>query len=284
MKHILLVIFLILHATYACFSQSDTIYTNTEKIICIVHEITIDSVKFTQLNEALITSIHKNTVQKIISRSGQIQMFSEPPTYNKVIGPDDWENVSMTRAASEVRNFRQVGTVNAEMEGSVSVNPAGALAGAILGSMGIAKKRLFRKLKMQCAMSGGNLIHTTQIDSTGGIYIVLANRTAAMNVSGISYTTMSLNAQEFRAKLKEKTTFTCIEKMEMSSNAFQFTKSQFDSIFKLNFVVFESDLLYANGTLNNVPITQFRVTGFTNEHFILMCKVKSTIYNYRIKF
>ncbi|QMW03830.1 hypothetical protein [Spirosoma foliorum] len=255
-----------------------------KKIACMVLDVKSDTIRFIYPTEEVINSINKNTVQKIVYLSGEIQMFSVPPAYKQVIGPDDWENVSITRSAKEVRSFRQVGSVSAQARGFAGTAVLGGITGAILNNMSAIKKRTFRKLKMQCAMSGGNLVHVTQLDSISALYLVIVSRAAEMAGQGIAYTTSALNADEFRNKLKAKTSFTCVERIEMSTQDNEFTKHQFDSVFKLSYVISESGLLYAIGKLNDVSASQFRVTGFTDKYFILMCKVKSTTYNYIINF
>lgn len=44
--------------TSLCFGQADTIFSNNEKILCIVKEITPEAVKYTFLGEELVTSIY----------------------------------------------------------------------------------------------------------------------------------------------------------------------------------------------------------------------------------
>lgn len=284
MQYAFSIISLILYLNCHCYSQSDTIYLENKKIVCTVREVTNDSIKFTYPNEEQVNRILKKTAQKIVFKSGVKDVFYEPISLNKVNGPDDWENVAITRSAKEVKAFRQVGTVSAETGGQGSVNPIGAIGAVLGGNMGTIRKHTFRKMKMQCAMSGGNLIHITQLDSTSALYLGLGGKGAEMAGKGIAYTAIPLNSSEFRGKLSSKTTYTCVEKIEMSTKDFQFTKSQFDSVFKPSFVISEADLLYVIGTLANVRTGQFRVISFTEKQYILMHKDKATTYNYVINF
>lgn len=68
------------------FSQQDTIVTNNEVIICSVKEITSDAVKFTYPGEDLINTIYKNTVEKIMFKSGRVQKFAEATSFKTING------------------------------------------------------------------------------------------------------------------------------------------------------------------------------------------------------
>src|SRR5690349_23148616 len=83
-------------------AQSDTIYTNTEKIACSVKEVTQDAVKFVYPNEEIINTVYKNTIQKIVFKSGRVQTFAEATSYKTVRGAEEYENVTFTYVQSEV--------------------------------------------------------------------------------------------------------------------------------------------------------------------------------------
>src|SRR5678815_2087658 len=76
---------------FNCIAQSDTIYTNTEKIPCTVKEVTADAVKFIYPNEEIINTVYKNTIQKIVFKSGRVQTFAEATNYKTVNGATEYE-------------------------------------------------------------------------------------------------------------------------------------------------------------------------------------------------
>lgn len=74
-KYSLLTIFIILLSANLCFAQRDTIFLNNETIVCSIKEITEDAVRYTYPDEDLVNSIYKNSVQKIVLKSGRTQIF-----------------------------------------------------------------------------------------------------------------------------------------------------------------------------------------------------------------
>jgi len=59
---------------------------------CTVKEITPDAVKFSYPNEDLINSVYKNTIQKIVFKSGRVQVFAESTYFKTVNNIDDYDN------------------------------------------------------------------------------------------------------------------------------------------------------------------------------------------------
>jgi len=81
-------------------AQTDTIFSNNEKIACTVKEITPDAVKFIYPDEELINTVYKNTIQKIVFKSGRVQVFAEATSYKTVSSVEDFENVTITEDES----------------------------------------------------------------------------------------------------------------------------------------------------------------------------------------
>src|SRR5471030_2380529 len=94
---------LLITATIRSNAQVDTVIVNNQKIACSVKEITPDAVKYTYPGEDVINSVYKNTVQKIIFKSGRVQTFAEATSYKAITGVSDFDNVSITSIESEVR-------------------------------------------------------------------------------------------------------------------------------------------------------------------------------------
>ncbi len=75
-KRFLTTFFLTFGTISFCCAQMDTVVLNNEKIACSVKEITPDAIKYTLPGEDIMNSVYKNTVQKIIFKSGRVQIFA----------------------------------------------------------------------------------------------------------------------------------------------------------------------------------------------------------------
>ena len=64
-------LFVLLLFSVRAFGQTDTIFSNNEKIPCIVKEIKESSVVYVHPGEELLNSIYKNAVQKIVFKNGR---------------------------------------------------------------------------------------------------------------------------------------------------------------------------------------------------------------------
>src|ERR1700733_8760340 len=102
----------------SCFAQMDTVFLNNQKIACSVKEITPDAIKYTFPGEDLINSVYKNTVQKIVFKSGRVQTFAEATSYKSITGVSDFDNVSITSIESKVRGLYKLGDVSAKAKGT----------------------------------------------------------------------------------------------------------------------------------------------------------------------
>lgn len=68
-------LFVLLLFSVRAFGQTDTIFSNNEKIPCIVKEIKESSVVYVHPGEELLNSIYKNAVQKIVFKNGRVQVL-----------------------------------------------------------------------------------------------------------------------------------------------------------------------------------------------------------------
>ena len=117
-----------------CQSQADTIFTNQEKIVCNVKEVTEDAVKYSYLNEQLVITTYKNMIQKIVYSSGRVQTFSEMTSFKKVANVEDYENVIMSQVEREVKGLYKLGDVSSK-----------AIGVTIYANQETVKKRAYRK-------------------------------------------------------------------------------------------------------------------------------------------
>src|ERR1700748_2824150 len=127
--------FLLVSSVRYCSAQTDTIVINNQKTACSVKEITPDAVKYTYPGEDLINTVFKNSVQKIIFKSGRVQTFAESTSYKKVSGVMDFDNVTVTSVESEVRGLYKISEVGSKAKGTT-----------VFSSMEKVKERAYHKL------------------------------------------------------------------------------------------------------------------------------------------
>lgn len=261
--------------TTLCFGQTDTIFSNNEKIPCSVKEITPDAVKYTYQGEELVNSIYKNAVQKIVFKSGRVQTFAETTSFKTVSSVDDFENVTITQVESEIKGLFKIGDVSSKAKGTTT-----------LSNQERVKERAYRKLKIQAAMQGANIIYLTNMrtegNKAGGYY--QSGSSAETNLTGVAYTNQLPSIDEFNKIINEKKNFNTVQKAKMWSSASDMTKTDIQSSFVINSVTNENGIIIINGELQGESkYKTFRVVSFDKDYFNVYYEDKSTAYNIRIK-
>jgi hypothetical protein len=274
MKRQILTAIAIALTTY-CFGQTDTIFSNNEKISCSVKEITPEAVKYTFPGEDLMNSIYKNSVQKIVFKSGRVQTFAEATSYKRISGVDDFENVTITQVEGEVKGLFKIGDVSSKAKGTTT-----------LSNQERVKERAYRKIKIVAAMMGANIIYLTnqrtEGNKMGGYY--QSGSSAETNLTGVAYTNILPNIDEFKNVINGKRNFTAVLEAKLWSSASDMTKTTIQTNFVLNSVSNENGLIMINGELEgNSKFKTFRVVSFDKEYFNVYVEDKSTAYNLKIR-
>jgi hypothetical protein len=249
-------------------AQTDTIFTNSEKISCSVKELTQDAVKFIYPGEEMINTVYKSTVQKIIFRSGRVQTFAEATSYKTVSGAEDFENVTLTLIQNETNGLFKVGDVSSKARGTTG-----------LASMEKVKERADRKMKIVAAMMGGNIVYLTQNLTLPAV----GNQTTTTNLAGVAYNNKLPNYDNFVKLIADKKIFRTYERIKLSGSDSDFDKNAFSKNVRLLKIFNESGLIMMNAEMEGVDNTSFRVINYTSEEFTLVWKDGDKIYNFRIK-
>jgi len=261
--------------TILSFGQTDTIFSNNEKISCSVKEITPDAVKYTFPGEDLTTTIYKNAVQKIVFKSGRIQTFSESTSFKKVASVMDFENVTVTQVESEVRGLFKVGDVSSKAKGATT-----------LSNQERVKERAYHKLKIQASMQGANIIYLTNMrtegNKAGGYY--QSGSSAEASLTGVAYTTQLPNYKDFESLIKDKRNFIAVQEFKLWSSSSDMSQSDIKTKFKIINISNENGLIMLEGQLDGVSkYSKFRVVSFSSDSFNIFYEDKSTAYNLKIE-
>jgi hypothetical protein len=282
-------IFILLSLPFLSFSQYDTIYSTTGKIIGVVKEIGENSIKFTYPQEDLLNNINKNVVKKIVFKSGRVQTFSNMSGYKTIKSGLDYENVSISLVFEEVKGLYKIGEAGAKAKGTTE-----------LSSIEKVKERAIRKMKITAAMQGANVVYQSQINTTDNIpgekdgngQTTKAAQPTQTTVSGIAYSSELPSFEEFKQSIGNRKLFSVINLYEFESvynildpfnmNTDIKEKSVTRSM-ELNSITEESGFIYVNAIIEKENNTKFRVIFFNNEEFTLAYKTDKGIYNFRVR-
>jgi len=269
MKSIYITVLMILCFQFA-YSQQDTIFTNSEKIVCSIKEITVDGVSFTYPGEDLVNTIYKNTVEQIIFKSGRVQRFAEATSFKPVNGPEDFENVSITKVEGEVKGLFKLANVSSKAKGTTTMS-----------NIERVKERAYRKMKIEAAMQGANVIFLTQQQTHGNQYGTdyQAGNTTETNIDGVAYANKIPKFEDFTAKIKDNSTYSVISMLKFWSGGTDMENKDFMGVLSIKNITNESGLIMIDGTIPKIKATRFRVSFINDARFILVYEDKSTIYN-----
>lgn len=267
--------FIILAFSFNSFAQTDTLYLNNQKIACSVKEVTQDGVKYSYPNEDLVNTVYKNSVQKIVFKSGRVQSFTESTSFKQVNGVEDYANVTVTTVESEVKGLYKIGDVGSKAKGTTTFS-----------SQERVKERAYRKLKMQAAMMGGNIIYLTNQRNEGnkfGGYFQSGSSTET-NLTGISYSNSVPSLDDFKKLLNSRTTFATYEQYRLAASNTEFSKDDVVTNFNITNIINDNGIITIEGSLGTAPkFTSFKLAYFNSDHFSIFYNDKSTVYNISVK-
>ena len=201
-------IFLLVSIGLQAQADLDKLITGKEVLLVEVLEVAPDVIKYVYPGEKVINSIHKNAVEKIVFSSGRTQTFREAVAVKPVDGPQDWKNVTISRLEFEVRGLYKMGEVSAKAKGTT-----------ILSNMNRVKDRAFRKLKIQAAMMGANVIYLTNQDVEGNRIFDDSGNPTETNLSGVAYSSELPDYKSFKKILEQKDQFIYAQKLFLGNNS-----------------------------------------------------------------
>ena len=258
-------------------AQVDTIFTNSEIIPCVIREVTTDAVKFSYVGEDLLNTFYKNSIVKIKMKSGRVQIFSESTSFKKVKDVSDYENVTFSQVESEIRGLYKIGDVSAKAKGTT-----------LMSNQGRVMDRAYRKIKMQAALMGANVIFLTnqrEDGNKGGGYYQ-SGTSSETSISGIAYSNQIPNFNVFINRIGNKRTFIPRFQDYLHSGGTEFISSTIVSKLKISEIINESGfiILKANLEDSNSLTNRYRVVSFDDNNFNITYESKNTVYNITIPF
>ncbi|MBB5634937.1 hypothetical protein HDE68_000822 [Pedobacter cryoconitis] len=276
MKKILLLCCTLFVYSLNSFAQMDTIYSNNQKIACSVKEVTEEGVKFSHPNEDLVNSVYKNSVQKIVFKSGRVQVFTEASSFKAVTDVREFDNVTVTAVESEVKGLYKIGDVSSKAKGTTGFS-----------NQERVKDRAYRKLKIQAAMMGANIVYLTnqrtEGNKAGGYF--QAGSTAETNLTGVSYSNVVPSLADFKKLVNGRTDFATINEYRLGGSSSDYSLKELTKNFFIANIRNDNGIITIEGELEGLTdFNQFRLVGVSTDHFNIFYRDKSTVYNISVKF
>ncbi|MDR6945058.1 hypothetical protein [Mucilaginibacter pocheonensis] len=252
-------------------AQMDTVYANNTKIACTIKEVTPDAVKYTFPGEDVLNSVYKNTIQKIVFKSGRIQTFAETTSYKTVSDVTDYDKVAITSVESEVKGLYKLGDVSSKAKGTT-----------IFSNQERVKDRAYHKMKLQAAMVGANIVYLTNQRTEGNKYggYFQSGSTAETNLTGVAYSNMLPDYNKFKQLLGSKTDFTAIKKYELGASDTDVSTDVINKPFTISNVTSDNGIVLITAKLKGEnDNSNFQLANFTENTFNVAYKHKGTAYN-----
>ncbi|MGY6744443.1 MAG: hypothetical protein ACXIUQ_17005 [Cecembia sp.] len=264
-----------------CFlgqAQTDKLYLKDEIKEVQVEEVGSNFIKFKYPNEKASYTISKHQVNKIIFASGREEVYESP--FKPVNSVTDYEMVYLSYNPQEVEGLRPIGQVFSKATGVTT-----------LSSINNVNNRAVRKVKMEAAMLGANVVligNTFQRGNQYGNENIPGNATMT-SLSGTAYNTNPSNydLDEIRGFL-ENYQYVIFKKDQFNRNAFD-KKSTLNQMYdqKLNVKLFDFDdvfekdgFLYVRTKGLKSKTNELRVLYANEENITLMEQHKNSTYNY----
>lgn len=256
------------------YAQMDTVVLNNQRIACSVKEVTPEAVKYTFPGEDVINSVYKNTVQKIIFKSGRIQTFAESTSYKEVKGVIEYEKVTITSVENEIKGLFKLSDVSSKAKGTT-----------VYSNQERVKDRAYRKIKIQAAMFGANIIYLTNQRTEGNKYgtYFTAGSTAETNLTGVAYSNVLPDIEKFKKIIGSRTNFTAIERFQLRASDSDVSDDKVNKPFTIKNITNDNGIIFIEGELTtekNVFI--FQVANFDNNTFSIAYKYKGDAFNFTI--
>ncbi|MBS1524168.1 MAG: hypothetical protein JST19_00880 [Bacteroidetes bacterium] len=260
-------------ATYG-YSQSDTLYMNNKKIACSIKEITPDAIKFTYPGEELLNTIYKNTVQKVVFKSGRTQTFAEATSYKQINGVMDYDKVAITSVEDEVKGLYKFGEVSSKAKGTT-----------VYSNQERVKERAYRKLKVQAAMFGANVIYLANQRTEGNKYgsYFTSGSTSETDLTGVAYSNTLPDYDQFRKLISTGKTFTAVKKFALGASSSDVSQDDIKKSFEISNISSDNGIIYIDGNLQGEHnVSKFQVVNVGSNSFSIAFRNKGDAYNFTI--
>jgi hypothetical protein len=257
------------------FGQGDTLFLYHEKILCSVKEITTDEVKFIYPNEEVLNSVYKNAVQKIVFKNRRIQVFAEASSIKNIASLDDYEHITISQIEGEVKGLYKLGEVSAKAKGTT-----------VLSDQERVKRRAYRKLKMEAALMGANVVYLLhqrdQGNRFGGLF--QSGSSSETSLTGVAYSNQLVNFDEFKNAFTGRPNFIAVQETSLFSSGSNLIKRELMHLFDIYSISNDNGIVTIQGSLQGETLcNSFRLVSFDAEFFYVYYETKISAHNIKIR-
>lgn len=267
MKNIIYSFFVIFLGVSLGFAQEplDSVFTTSDVLAVNIKEVSEDAVKFSYPGEEILNTLGTNTISKIVFRTGRIQTFAAESSFGDVKNGLDWEYVTVIQNDRELKGLYQLDQVNSK-----------AKAATGWGSVGKMENRAKRKLLIETAMNGGNVVFLTQQNSSTRSQ----KSTSSSVMGGVAYSSSVPNYVSIKRMIDSNNEFRYVEQHRLGVNDddMKIATKNGEEV-RLDKVEKNGHLVYVNSSIPDVDETKFRISYFDSEQVILVYRTKKHIVN-----
>ena len=265
---------------FTLLSQTDTIFMNETKIACSVIEINSLEIKFSYIDESLINVMNRNSIDKIVFKSGRIQEFRK--SYDPINSIKDYNRVEITFTEDAIRGCNNLGQITSKAKGATA-----------WANMKKVQDRAYRKLKIYATMLGGDIIYLANeniIGNQGGSKYSSGTKTST-NLSGICYSRKSLNIDNFKEIIGSKTNYFVSNIISLAANGYNYQSKETRDSILINDIYLDGKYIVVDclldesvkNTKGEVSVNKInrklKLIRYNSESFTLMWENRSKIYN-----
>ncbi|PSL05086.1 hypothetical protein [Cecembia rubra] len=277
-KLLILSLCILLQVFLSVQAQTDKLYLKDEIKEVQVEEVGANFIKFKYPNEKASYTISRHQVDKIVFASGREEIFESP--FKPVNSVEDFENVYLSYLPQDVDGLKSLGQVFSKATGVTT-----------LSSINNVNNRAVRKVKMEAAMLGANVVligNTFQRGNQYGNENIPGNATMT-SISGTAYTTSPHNYNKETVKnYLENNQYVLFKKDQLNRNAFDKKTSvveMYDAnrnvkLFSFDEVYERDGDLYVKSRNLRSKSGELRILYANEENITLVEQNKNSIYNY----
>ncbi len=179
----------------------------------------------------------------------------------------DYNNVSITTVEGEVKGLYKLGDVSSKAKGTTK-----------LSSEEKVKERAYRKLKIEAAMVGGNVVLLTNQVSAGSKVGYFGSK-AATNLTGICYSNTLPDYNKFKQLIGSKSNFSAVKQFKLYASDSDVSQSDIHKSFTMHNIINENGIVYLEADLQDEHISKFQLVNYTADSFSIAYQNEDTSYN-----
>lgn len=264
-KIVILVLFF-----FACltgFGQTDTIFSQNQKISCKVIKVKTDSISYRLLDSNIQLAIAKKLVDKIVYKNGKTFSVKEDIRIVHVDGISNFNDVVISFTSSDTLTCTKITDVQVHF---------------LYEQSGQSKylEKTYTLLKIHAAMRGANIVY---VPEQKALSLTGINDTSITHLYGVAYCCGIPTIDEFDKKIGDETEFDATEQWYLPKGRTDVYQLYFNGKFIIDELVENEGFVYINGELKGFPkVTSFRLISIAQKFFTISFETNNTLYNVQV--